>query len=213
LSSGFNTDVRIGEQIFHVQTEDRGPANPLIDSTVYRSGQIVHRRSFDYRQLAQPAAGAQTPCSQDDIRERVEAQHRSVIEDLRSGALDVEITAAAEQARRASQNAAGIEIQLLNAASWLTGGHVSLDLQVMRRADRSPASAAEVAAMIEGASEPVLHRGVSDAQGRVRMEFPLPALGKNDLALVIQARAGAASDELRFAMRSRPKAPPASASP
>jgi len=34
MSSGFNTDIKVGEQVFHVQTEDRGPAHPIIDTAV-----------------------------------------------------------------------------------------------------------------------------------------------------------------------------------
>jgi hypothetical protein len=64
---------------------------------------------------------------------------------------------------------------------------------------------AQVEAAIEGASETSRHEGTSDDQGRVRIEFPLPPLGKGDLALVIHARADAGKDEIRFAMRSRSK--------
>ena len=47
-------------------------------------------------------------------------------------------------------------------------------------------------AAIEGAAEASHHAGTSDDQGRVRIEFPLPPLGKGDLALVIHARADGA---------------------
>ena len=46
---------------------------------------------------------------------------------------------------------------------------------------------------------------VSDDRGRVRIEFPLPPLGKGNLALVIHAQADAGKDEIRFSMRSRTK--------
>ena len=48
MSSGFNTDVRVGDQVFHVQTEDRGPSHPVIDTTVYQNGRVLHRRSSNY---------------------------------------------------------------------------------------------------------------------------------------------------------------------
>ncbi len=99
----------------------------------------------------------------------------------------------------------GIQVQLLNPTSWLTGGNVSLDVEIVRRADRQPQAGAQVEAAIEGASEAAHHEGTSDDRGRVRIEFPLPPLGKGDLALVIHARADAGKDEIRFAMRSRAK--------
>jgi hypothetical protein len=203
MSSGFNTDVRVGDQVFHVQTEDRGPTHPAIDTAVYQNGRVLHRRSSNYEQFV-----ASEEFSIDELRRRVESQHRAVIEDLRSGALDADIAAAAQQAVRA----AGIQVQLLNASSWLSGGHVSLDIEILRRADGQPEPGAEVEAVIEGALQDDRHAGTSDQSGRLQLQFPLPPLGKGDLALVIQARMGAAKDEIRFTMRSRSKAPSAGSS-
>jgi hypothetical protein len=68
-----------------------------------------------------------------------------------------------------------------------------------------------VQALIEGALDGGSHSGTSDEQGRVRIHFPLPPLGKGDLALVINAQAEAWKDEIRFAMRTRGKSPTAGA--
>jgi len=203
MSFGFNTDVQVGEQVFHVQTEDRGPTYPAIDTAVYQNGRVLHRRSSNYEQFV-----ASEAFSIDELRRRVESQHRTVIEELRSGALDADIAAAAEQAARA----AGIQVQLLNPGSWLSGGHVSLDIQILRRADGQPEPGAEVEAVIEGALEDARHASTCDESGRLHLQFPLPPLGKGDLALVIQARKEAAKDEIRFTMRSRSKAPSAGSS-
>jgi len=196
MSSGFNTDVQVGDQVFHVQTEDRGPHHPVIDTAVYQHGRILHRRASNYEQFA-----GSTEFTAEALRERVSSQHRAVIEDLRAGALAEEIAAASQQEIRA----AGIQVQLLNPQSWLAGGTVSLDVEIVRRVDRQPQAGAQVEAAIEGAAENSRHSGTSDDRGRVKIEFPLPPLGKGDLALVIQARADAAKDEIRFAMRSKHK--------
>lgn len=197
MSSGFNTDVQVGDEVFHVQTEDRGPAKLLIDTAVYQNGRVLHRRSSDYEQLSKAAE-----FTEEALAERVEMQHRAVIDDLRTGALDAEITAANEEAARA----AGIQVQLLNPQSWLAGGTVSLEVEVARRADRRPEAGAEVEAVIEGALEESRYRATADEAGRTKIEFPLPPLGKGDLALLIQASAEIGKDEIRFSMRSRPKA-------
>jgi hypothetical protein len=204
MSSGFNTDVRVGANVFHVQTEDRGPTYLVIDTAVYQNGRVLHRRSFNYEQLlASDSTGAEA------LRQRVEDQHRAVIDDIRSGALDAEIAAALDEASRA----AGIQVQLLNPGSWLSGGNVSLDVEILRRSNGQPEPGAQVEAVIEGALQNDRHAGTCDDQGRVKIEFPLPPLGKGDLALVIHARAEAGKDEIRFTMRSRAKTPSAEASP
>jgi hypothetical protein len=196
MSSGFNTDIKIGEHVFHVQTEDRGPHHPAIDTLVYQSGRILHRKSSNYEKFA--ASPEFTP---ENLRQQVEGQHRSVIEALRSGALDAEIAAA--QLDSQATHLPGIQIQLLNPGSWLSAGKVSLELEISRRADKQPQPGVHVDATIEGALRDGTHSAQSDDQGRAKIQFPLPPLGKGDLALVIQAKADAAHDEIRFSMRTR----------
>src|ERR1700735_5414302 len=206
MSSGFNTDIKVGDQVFHIQTEDRGPAHPIIDTAVYQNGRILHRRAFNYTELSRFDS-----FTEEDLRFRVEEQHRAVIEDIRSGALDSEI-ASASSATQATRPG-GIQLQLLNPNSWLSAGKVSLEVEVSRRADRQPQVGATVEAFIEGALDEIRHSGTSDEQGRVRVQFPLPPLGKGDLTLVIHAHTGSWKDEIRFTMRSRQKESPASSAP
>jgi hypothetical protein len=196
MSSGFNTDVQIGGQVFHVQTEDRGPAHPVIDTVVYQNGRVLHRRSSNYRHFVES-----DEFNHEGLRDRVEEQHRSVIEDLRSGLLEPQVAAAASQDGRPS----GIQMQLMNPGSWLTGGHIFLDVELVRRADRGPQAGVEVEAFIDGAIEDRRYSEVTDSQGRARLRFSLPPLGKGDLTLVIRAATPGGNDELRFAMRSRTK--------
>lgn len=194
MSSGFNTDVSRGERVFHVQTEDRGPQHPSIDTVVYRNGYILHRHSWNYSEIA-----GKPDFSPDDLKQRVEAQHRSVIEALRDGNLDAEIAAAEEEAVRA----AGIQVQLLNPGSWLAAGKVSLEIGIVRRADKEPVSGANIHASIAGALNKESHGATSDDNGRAIIQFDLPPLGNGDLALVIDAQCEALKDQVRFSMRSR----------
>jgi|HubBroStandDraft_5_1064220.scaffolds.fasta_scaffold36531_3 hypothetical protein len=209
MSSGFNTDVKSGDRVLHVQTEDRGPNHPSIDTVVYQNGRIFHRKASNYEQFA-----ASPEFSSEELHKRVAEQHKAVIESIRAGELDAEIATAAAEANAAAAaavKAAGIQVQLLNPGSWLSAGHVALDVEVSRRADKQPLSGAQVEALIEGSLTGERHAGVCDDQGRVKIKFPLPQLGKDDLALVIHAKADAAKDEIRFAMRTRAKnnTPPA----
>ena len=204
MSSGFNTDVRVGEQVFHVQTEDRGPSHPVIDTAVYENGRVLHRRSSNYADFA-----AAPDFSADALRRRVEDQHRAVMEELRAGALAPEISLAAEKAKQTG----GIQMQLLNPNSWVSAGIVSLDLEIVGRADRKPQAGVEIEATVEGALSDARHTGTTDGDGRVHIRFPLPPLGKGDLALMILAKADAGKDELRFTMRSRSNPPSESQAP
>lgn len=228
MSSGFNTDVRVGERVYHVQTEDRGPNRPVIDTMVYQNGRVVHRRNSNYeRFLDSPEF------THEELRERVEEQHRCVIEDLRAGNLNggssdkaaaqetplrelqpetesetaPEPAAAPAPEREPEPEAGGIQLQLLNPESWLTAGSISLQVEILRRTDQQPLSYAQVEALIEGSLDETRHAGTTDEQGRVQIRFPMPKLGKGGLALVIQARAEDGACELRYVMRSNPRQP------
>jgi hypothetical protein len=202
MSSGFNTDVRVGDHVLHVQTEDRGPSHPIIDTTIYLQGRVVHRRSTSYEHLT-----AAVEFTDDALQKRVAEQHRDVMEELRAGALSTEIALAT-----ASVPPAGaIQARLLNPKSWLSAGQVSLDVEILRRSDQQPQPGVQVEASIEGSLQDGVRAATSDQLGRVRIEFPLPPLGKGDLALVIRAKTDAGKDEIRFSMRSRHTTPPADA--
>jgi hypothetical protein len=39
--TGFNTDVKYRGVVYHVQTEDKGTQNPLIETLIYKGGEIL----------------------------------------------------------------------------------------------------------------------------------------------------------------------------
>ena len=51
MITGYNTDVRHGEVVYHVQTEDKGAANPFIESLVYVGGQVLASKRASYADL------------------------------------------------------------------------------------------------------------------------------------------------------------------
>jgi hypothetical protein len=174
----------------------------VIDTAVYQQGRVLHRRSSNYDEFA-----ASEEFTAEGLRQRVEQQHRAIIEELRSGALTAAPTTPLEPP------ASGIQIQLLNAQAWLSAGNVSLELEIRGRGDQQPQTGVRVEARIDGALLNARHEGMTDDRGRVRIQFPVPPLGKGDLALVIQASGQGGRDELRFAMRSRAQVAPVTSPP
>src|SRR3989442_11198313 len=49
--TGYNTDIKHNERVFHVQTEDKGVDNPIIESLIYMGGKIVASRQYCYATL------------------------------------------------------------------------------------------------------------------------------------------------------------------
>jgi hypothetical protein len=85
MITGFNTDIDFEGQVYHVQTEDRGLANPIVETLVYTGGQIVCARKTSYAELVTSGQYSEPP-----IQQRMEAQHRAVIRDIRDGTLSKE---------------------------------------------------------------------------------------------------------------------------
>ena len=197
MSLGFNSDVAVGDDVFHVQTEDYGQPQCNIVTLVYHRGRILHRRNSSYSDLAS-AAGY----SEDALGERVESQHRSVIEELRSGAISIPPASA-----RTGRSGQGIQVQLRNANSWLANGQATLDVQVLKRADRSPVSDVNVEAYLSGVKGEARFNGKTAADGVVQIRFAIPSISSGGGELVIRADAGAseAVDEIRFALRAKSK--------
>jgi len=195
---GFNTDLKVSGIVYHVQTEDRGAANPVIDTTIYCKGHILHRRVSSYRELI-------GTLDFDDLvlRQKLEEQHRRVIEDLRSGELKLE--APALPAAAPPPAPAGIAVQLLNPASWLAAGTATLEIEVRSRTSKEPLADAKVQVDLERSSGPVSFAGSTNAEGRTTLSFPMPRLGPGGTELVIRAAAEGAEDEIRYSLRPKPR--------
>lgn len=73
---GFNTDVKHGDTVYHVQTEAH-PANRTFQSTVFVKGQCIGKKSGSY--------GDDEPQTDQQVHEMLKEQHRQIVEAIRSG--------------------------------------------------------------------------------------------------------------------------------
>jgi hypothetical protein len=80
--TGFNTDIRHNDKVYHIQTEDKGLANPYIESLVYVGGEILASKKTSYAEQMK-----------DGIDEKwigglMEQQHRTMIAAIKRGRFD-----------------------------------------------------------------------------------------------------------------------------
>lgn len=83
MITGFNTDVQFNGKVYHVQTEDRGRENPILETLVYVKGQILDSLRTPYGEL--PGAGDERR-----LAAMLEAQHKRVIRSIKNGRYDPE---------------------------------------------------------------------------------------------------------------------------
>jgi hypothetical protein len=84
MLTGYNTDIKHEEVIYHVQTEDGGTDNPVIVSLIYQGGRILASKKTSYAHLL----GTDDLIS--NLRDLLEHQHRTMIKAILTGAPGLE---------------------------------------------------------------------------------------------------------------------------
>ncbi len=79
MLTGFNTDISYSGTTYHVQTEDKGEANPMIESLVYVRGAILAaKRTYYLKEL-------QSGMSEEQLQSMLEKQHRTILAVIKAG--------------------------------------------------------------------------------------------------------------------------------
>ena len=82
MITGFNTDIKHNEKVYHVQTEDKGAANPYIESLVYVGGEILASKKTSYAEQLKSGVDEKW------IGGLMEQQHRTMIAAIKRGRFD-----------------------------------------------------------------------------------------------------------------------------
>ncbi len=171
---GYNTDVPVGDKVYHVQTEDRGSKHPVIDSVIYLKGRILDKRRTTY----DPAAV--TPGK---IKEMVTHQHRELVESIKSGAF-VPGTAEASDEQ--------LTVELLNPDSLEENGRLLFRL-------KAPAGSRVQACLELDGKEVQRAEGTADAKGIAELPFLLPQAGS--ATVLFRAVTQGSTKTVKFIMR------------
>ncbi|HVO58491.1 MAG TPA: hypothetical protein VMT51_12425 [Dongiaceae bacterium] len=196
---GHNSNIVVGNQTVHVQTEDRGAASAIIDTTVHWKGRVLHRRTEKYTDLLPLDATREA-----EVKTRLDAQHQTVLDEIRNGVLrlPLEETPKPAAAPPAVPAKATLRVELANPKAWLQGKHASLQVKVSDSGQ--PVGGADVRVRIEGAESPLAVAAKTAPTGLAALEFDMPALLAG-AALVVEARAGERYAQQRFQLQVKSK--------
>ncbi len=99
MITGFNTDVEFEGKTYHVQTEDKGLARPMIMSLIYDRGTILASKRTPYDDLV-----ADESVDEEVLAERLNKQHRLICAAVKNGRIDdlIRMTQGAPVAKAAS---------------------------------------------------------------------------------------------------------------
>jgi hypothetical protein len=203
MNFGFNSNVRVGEAMYHVQTEDRGPSHPFLDTVVYVAGRVVYKRSTSYEKLAR---GMYPGNLSKRLHEQLAQQHRDVIAELEGGTLPIH---GKKNARHAAENAGtrdALALRLMNPKSCLAGGNVILEIELCDGNSKQRIGDADVQACLEHEKRRIpCAEGRTDTKGCATLKFSMPADVAAGSSLVVRATDGSCFGELRFKLKLKPR--------
>ena len=210
MITGYNSDVRHGSRVFHVQTEDKGLANPKIETLIYLGGEILDSYRGGYEDLlGEPQAQDQA------IQARMDEQHKSVIKEIKNGKYDTTPSdpQVAEQRvfndRPLDQaileylahegDTDTLELVLDQAIRPVFGQPFAFSVRARLCASQSPVPGAEMNVRLISSFKKasILASGRTDADGFFSAQVDLPPSQPGHCAVVIACASDFGNDELR----------------
>jgi hypothetical protein len=208
MVTGFNTDVQYEGRVFHVQTEDKGLNNPVIESLVYTGGEIITSRRTAYGDLAESAQFSEL-----ELAKRMEAQHQVIIREILSGRFDPDgpkpfgyniITNRSldEVVLDFLAREVGLEqirLEMADHQTFIEGTQPSMLLRVIAEASDRPVAGAKVTVKLISTREKPkeIFAGTTGQDGRVQAGFEIPDMPGANAAILFQAEAAGNNAEIK----------------
>jgi hypothetical protein len=224
--TGFNTDIKHGEKVYHIQTEDKGLQNPYIESLVYVGGEILASKKTSY--------GEQLKSGLDEkgIGGLMEQQHRTMIAAIKRGRFDQPADATKSNVSRptladgttpptsgeektldqviidylaSEAESEHLELALLNQVDFIAGAAVEMRVAARKSLSQAPIAAASIEVRVISTIEPprVVFRGKTAADGTTVVRCTMPAFGEGTAAVIISAQSDIGNDEVKQLIKRR----------
>ncbi len=188
---GFNTDVKHGDTIYHVQSEAR-EGELLLQSQVFVRGRCIGKKATSY---AAKAAEAQFGDAQKE--QQLREQHRLVLDAIREGKLDNVLD------HPEAENLAAVkelDVQWLNADSVHANRNLTMQLRVTEAGASAPG--ARLTFRFARPGEPPFYtQAVTDAGGAAEIKIEVEEIALPDSSLLVQANYQGRTATRKFALR------------
>jgi hypothetical protein len=175
---GFNTDVKLADVVYHVQSEAR-QNDLLLQTMVFVKGQCVGKQAFSYaHEISHPGFSTEA------MHELLKTQHKTVIDAIQQGQMSTVLGSGAEVQ---DVGGSGLSLQWKTPAAAADASDLPVNFQVLDSG--KPASGAEIVVRGVIASDGLeLARGVVDASGSAALSIALTADVLNRGAVMVQAK-------------------------
>jgi len=221
--TGFNTDIEHSGTTYHVQTEDKGRANPLVESLVYTSGEILYTRRTPYHDLVEQDVDREA------IASLMEKQHRSIVNAVQAGGLarltggieeiaadddttmvhrEIEAVSGEEPSLdqvildylEAQRDQAHLILRALIDHDFAYARPAPIHVLAVDSVDDGPQPGVRVSVLFKSTAEPrrlVLAEGETGEDGEFRAEADMPEFADGTSAVVITAESDLGRSEMK----------------
>ncbi|MGA7613927.1 MAG: hypothetical protein WBX15_01995 [Thermoanaerobaculia bacterium] len=232
MITGFNTDIRHNDRIFHIQTEDKGLNNPYIESLVYVGGEILASKKTSYVEHVNPGA----PIDEKLIASMMEHQHRTMIAAIKRGKLDSMSDAniartkampaktvfqpqpepvVADEEKTLDQviidylaseaEREHLELTLHNVTDFIAGHPIELRVAAQKSISQQPIAEAVIEVKVISTVEAprVIFRGRTADDGTCQVRCTVPTFREGTAAVIISAQSPLGNDEVKQLVKRR----------
>lgn len=229
MITGYNTDVRHNNRVFHIQTEDRGETALEIESLVYVGGEILATKKTSYPEAIRSGRA---------VQEILEQQHRTMIAAIQRGRFDGPsgsvrvpegMTAAGGENGGAAvgsgeQVTAGdraldqlileylatqlqheqIDCSFTPVPDFVGGREAAMRIRARSSQSRQPIAGASIQIRILSTAGKgmLVFQGTTGADGGCPVSFPVPQFPPGSAAAVVRVASPIGSTEFKFPVRS-----------
>ncbi|SRR5579871_660235 len=188
---GFNTDVKHGDTIYHVQSEAR-EGERVLQTQVFVRGRCIGKRASSY------ATSSSDPQFGDTQKEQqLREQHRMVLDSIREGKLDSVLDRAEPETLAAVKE---LEVQWLNAESVHADRNLTMQLRVTEGGAAAPGARLTFRFARPG-SAPFYTQTVADAVGSAEIKIEVEETALPDSSLLVQANYEGRTTTRKFVLR------------
>lgn len=229
MITGFNTDVKHNNRVFHIQTEDKGDSSAYIESLVYVGGEILATRKTSYEELLKSGRDDRA------VQDLMEQQHRTMIAAIQRGRFDgpngsllvpegMSAGSGADPEETASGSASAgdrtldqvileylaaelnhdqIDCTFTPTPEFVSGREAALKLRAHSSPSNQPVPGASVQIRILStvAKPAVVFQGKTTSDGSCPVSFRVPEYEEGAAAAVIRVSSPIGSTEFKFPVR------------
>lgn len=194
MITGFNQDVSYKGKVYHVQTEDRGKGNPVIETLIYAGGEILASRKTSYAELM--AEGY----DEAKVAQLLEQQHRRIVVEIKLGKYAKEepkpfgegivtgksLDEVILDYLTAESEGEKMVVTVLDQSDMTAGAPGRVQVKAGTEISGGPVVGAEVSvtlATTDGISK-ALFGGTTNANGLCTATFTVPAVAENAVVIV-----------------------------